>query len=377
MNNDDFSLRQRIRIGSLAAICIFCLCIRATPAYASGLGDMVNLVLSSIVTAALYLVIAVLDRAGDLLLSVMSRDIGVLEEMGLVKGFEAFADAVKLLAVGLAVLLFVCGIYSLITAPLRGKEQAETVAVTVARGFFIPFAVFSKDIFLWAFSLVQNIYRGFLADYSAMADSRFKVDFLTKTFSVDNLGSLPEGTFVSTGPVTDTVRIIVTYLLVILVLWNFLMLILEITQRFVILLVYIYLSPMRAACGANAATSDILKRSIKSFAVGSVLYLFNIWTVGIALSLLGYASNGGLVSFGRSGNVLWALIAYGFIKAAQQLDDIFNRVSADNTTLSGNPLSEILAMRGLWRVAGSAAGRVGTFLSSGSSSGGGGNADEI
>ena len=123
MKDDRLLLRQRIRIGSFTAVCIFCLCVRATPAFASGLGDMVNLVFSSIVTAALYLVIAVLDRAGDLLLSVMSRDLNVLEEMGLAKGFEAFADAVKLLAVGLAVLLFARGIYSLITAPVRGKEQ--------------------------------------------------------------------------------------------------------------------------------------------------------------------------------------------------------------------------------------------------------------
>ncbi len=348
METDKRYRKTKWRCAAALSVMTAAAVIVAFPAWAAGTADIVNMIVSRAVTAVLYMVIGVLNAMGDLMLSVMAVDIRRLEDLEILSAFETFNGAVRLLGMSLAALFFLRGMYSMLTAPLRGKDPPETPARVLMRGIFIPLSYFSKDIFLFLFEKVQGIYTAFLTGYSDRWEGGLRISFLEDTFGEPVFEfARPAAAEGAAGPVAGAVSIILSYALILIILWNFLSLILEITQRFVILLVYVYLSPLAIACGGSRTAEGVLLRSAKVFLSGSLLYILNVWVVGISLSLLSFARNGGLAMTGTAGMTIWAMVTYGFIKAAQRLDDIFSSVRATNPRLSGDPVSEILGMRGV------------------------------
>lgn len=124
---------------------------------------------------------------------------------------------------------------------------------------------------------------------------------------------------------TGLISILLAILMLIIIGINFFKLALEMVQRYVIIAVICILSPLAFAAGACQETRDIAKRWFRMFWSQGVLLFLNVWCIGISLQCMINVQS-------YSGDILiWALITYGFIKVAMQLDDILKNAGLDIT----------------------------------------------
>lgn len=119
---------------------------------------------------------------------------------------------------------------------------------------------------------------------------------------------------------------ILALLIIILIAVNFFKLALEMVQRYVILAFICVLSPLAFSTGSNQETSQIAKQWFRMFWSQGVLLFLNVWCIAIGKQAL--------VSIGdKSADdiLIWALVTYGFLKVALQLDDILNNAGLSIT----------------------------------------------
>lgn len=126
-------------------------------------------------------------------------------------------------------------------------------------------------------------------------------------------------------------------ILLILILFSFVKLLLEIVERYVVTFVLVYLSPLASATLASSATSGIYKKFITMFFSQCLLLLLNVWCLRMAcsgMSLSGYEG---------SALVIPLLLCYAFLRVSAKMDSYINQLGL-NAAITGNGLgAEIMA----------------------------------
>lgn len=328
--------------------CIIALFIGITPTFASAIGDLLISVLGWLISGISMLLLGLIETVANLFLSVMAIDLSQLESMGFFRGFNEFVVGIRLIAVTLASVSLLWQLFAVFFGPFVGTKQISSIGNIVSRALiFIPLTYLVQPLAMDTLRMFQDIYNGFFAVYRANPGGAFSFMSLSQiinpeTFLSDlgiSLSSVFNGEI---SPLADVVSILISCIFMILITWNFVKLLLEMTQRFVVMLVYVYLSPLASACGVGPNSISISKQALTLFVSSGVLWILNVWSVGIALSLFG--SVGSAMTAGATGFFLWAVVTYGFLKIAQQLDDIFTSVGATNVRFSGSLLDDLVSM---------------------------------
>lgn len=126
-------------------------------------------------------------------------------------------------------------------------------------------------------------------------------------------------------------------IMLILIIFSFVKLLLEIVERYVVTFVLIYLSPLASATLASSSTSGIYKKFIAMFFSQCLLLLLNVWCLRMAcsgLSLSGYEGSGLIVPL---------LLCYAFLRVSAKMDSYINQLGL-NAAITGNGLgAEIMA----------------------------------
>lgn len=330
------------------ACCIVALFVGITPAFAGAIGDLLISVLGWLISGISMLLLGLIETVANLFLHVMAIDLSQLEAKGFFRGFNEFVVGIRLIAVTLASVSLLWQLFTIFFGPFVGAKQISSVGNIVSRALiFIPLTYLIQPLAMDTLRMFQDIYTSFFDVYKANPNGVFSFVSLSQainpeTFLTDlgiRLSSVFDGEI---SPLADVVSILISCVFMILITWNFVKLLLEMTQRFVVMLVYVYLSPLATACGVGPNSISITKQAMTLFASSGVLWILNVWSVGIALSL--FSSVGSAMTAGATGFFLWAVVTYGFLKIAQQLDDIFSAVGATNVRFSGSLLDDIVSM---------------------------------
>lgn len=133
--------------------------------------------------------------------------------------------------------------------------------------------------------------------------------------------------------------ILIALVMVLMIGINYIKLALEMVQRYLIVAVICVLSPLAFATGSNQETIDISKKWFRMFWSQCVLLFLNVWCV--------YVVREGMMAIGdKKANqlLIWGLIVYGFIKVAQQLDDLLQNAGLSITRQTSGMLEDFLMM---------------------------------
>lgn len=329
------------------------------PAFAGATADLLMSILGIIITAISGIIIGILEIILNILLLIMATNVSDLEAWGLLAGFDSFSGIIRAIAIGIASLVVLWQLTTILFGPYLDAKQEKSVGSIFARTLiFIPLTYVIQPIAFTAFSEMQKIYTAILDGYWAASGTGFVIQLSNQinvdTFLKDMLTTAASGA----TPVSAALAIfdglsaafqamistIIATGFMVLILWNMLKLIFEIVQRFVIMIVYVYLSPLAAACGV-VGNGEIPKKSLAVFISSGVLWILNVWCVGVGCSLI--KAYGTSMTNGIMGVFTWGFVTYGFLKIAQQLDDVFNAVGATNVRLSGSLLDDLLSLKHL------------------------------
>lgn len=224
------------------------------------------------------------------------------------------------------IVLALMGILANMIYTAQGNKKAETpgrMFVGIVTSGVLMFI--AQDLM---YLLFDSVVQPLTAEFSDALDNSSLLSSSTGLFNF--IGT----TFIQ-GFSNGLISILLAIIMLIIIGVNFFKLALEMVQRYVIIAVLCILSPLAFAAGACQETRDISKRWFRMFWSQAVLLFLNVWCIGISLQcMINVQSYGGDI-------VIWALITYGFIKVALQLDDILKNAGLDITKQTSGLMEDI------------------------------------
>ena len=177
-----------------------------------------------------------------------------------------------------------------------------------------------------------------------------------------NAAGRPLGTYCSglVKGITDALSgtsMIAYLVLMIMLIFNFIKLLLEIVERYLVAFILMYLSPLSSAALASSATSGIYKKYVTMFISQCILIFLNLWCLKMTCSGMEFSAQNGqslLVSF---------LMVVAFLRIASKMDSYLNQLGL-NAAINGSGLGTELVATGAM------------LMRAGSKGGGGGSGSE-
>ena len=130
----------------------------------------------------------------------------------------------------------------------------------------------------------------------------------------------------SNGLTTIVAVVSVVGLLLLIILeislgWNYFKLLLETVERYIVVGVLCYTSPLAFSMGASKTTAPVFKSWCRMVGSQLLLLVMNVWFLrGFNSSVGQYMGNGGALSTGQGSIFLWLFCALAFLKTAQKFD---------------------------------------------------------
>ena len=169
---------------------------------------------------------------------------------------------------------------------------------------------YAKPIFLLALDIAR-------APYTALMDAT--MDPGSFTFAgVEQVLTNGLSTMVSTITVVGP---LLTIILMISLGWNYFKMLLECVERYVVVGVLCYTSPLAFSMGGSKTTNNVFKGWTRMVGSQLLLLVLNVWFLRAFNSTVGqFIGNGGALSTGQGSIFLWMFVALAFLKTAQKFD---------------------------------------------------------
>ena len=284
---------------------------------------------------------SIMDAISGLFLNALGTDMTAMEEY--FPFVSAAFDVMQYMAWALLFLICVWQLFRVFGGPITDAENPwQLVVRSCLFGVLVGYA---KPIF----TLVLDIAR---APYTALLD----VQLTGEDFTFAGLEEV-----ISNGLVTiaSTITVIAPLLLLILLIsvgWNYFKLLLETVERYIVVGVLCYTSPLAFAMGGSKATSQIFASWCRMVGSQHLLLVLNIWFLRAFNSSVGqYIANGGALTSGQGSIFLWFFCALAFLKTAQRFDSYLASLGLNVAqTGSSMGMEMVMAARVLSGVSGGA-----------------------
>lgn len=152
-----------------------------------------------------------------------------------------------------------------------GIEAEDPVKLSIRSVLFILLAYFSDDIISMALKIGGT-------PYAWIMDSELPAISFADFNSV---------MLVIIGACANGAVALITLILVIILAWNYLKLLLEAAERYVLLGVLIYTAPVAFSMGASQSTSNIFKSWCRMLGGQMLLLVMNAWCLRLFTSMVG------------------------------------------------------------------------------------------
>ena len=172
--------------------------------------------------------------------------------------------------------------------------------------------------------------------------------------------------------VITVVGLILMLILQISLGWNYFKLLLEVVERYIVVGVLCYTSPLAYCMGGSKATEPVFKSWCRMVGSQLLLLVLNVWFLRGFNSAVGqFIANAGATSTGQGNIFLWMFCALAFLKTAQKFDSYLAAMGL-NVAQTGSSMGMELLMsaRVLTGLGGSVRSAGSVFHSSASAPGG-------
>ena len=180
--------------------------------------------------------------------------------------YEVFVS----LAIGLILLIWVWNLFRNFGLGL-GSEAEDPVKLSIRAIFFILLVLYANEIINTLLQIGGTPYSWIMT--SALPDLSFA-----------NFASVM---LVIIGVCANGGVALIVLILILLLAWNYLKLLFEAAERYVLLGVLVYTAPVAFAMGASQATSNIFRSWCRMFAGQLFLLLMNAWCLRLFVSMVG------------------------------------------------------------------------------------------
>lgn len=171
--------------------------------------------------------------------------------------------------------------------------------------------------------------------------------------------------------IVSTVSVVGPILILILLIalgWNYFKLLLECVERYIVVGVLCYTSPLAFAMGGSKATSQVFKSWCRMVGSQLLLLVLNVWFLRAFDSSVGqFIGNGGALASGNGSVFLWLFCALAFLKTAQKFDSYLAAMGLNVAqTGSSMAMEMVMAARVLSGLGGGAKSAGSVFRTAGS-----------
>lgn len=247
-----------------------------------------------------------LDAVSGLFLEALGTDMTAMEEY-----FPFVTKAYGVMQVTAYAILILIVLWQLFRAFGGPITEAENPWHLVVRGAIFGFLIgYAKPIFSACLTIAR-------APYTSLMDlSMTGEDF---TFAgVEQALTNGLTTLVATASVVGLILILI---LLIALGWNYFKLLLETVERYIVVGVLCYTSPLAFSMGASKSTNNVFKSWCRMVGSQLMLLVMNVWFLrGFASSMGHFIGNGGALTTGKGSIFLWMFCALAYLKCAQRFD---------------------------------------------------------
>ena len=263
-------------------------------------------IFESIVNWVASIVTSIMDAVSGIFLNALGTDMTAIEQY-----FPFVTEAFSIFQYTAWALLFLITVWQLFRVFGGPVTEAENPWLLLVRSAIFAILIgYAKPIFLLALDIAR-------APYTALMDAT--MDPGSFTFAgVEQVLTNGLSTMVSTITVVGP---LLTIILMISLGWNYFKMLLECVERYVVVGVLCYTSPLAFSMGGSKTTNNVFKGWTRMVGSQLLLLVLNVWFLRALNSTVGqFIGNGGALSTGQGSIFLWMFVALAFLKTAQKFD---------------------------------------------------------
>lgn len=267
---------------------------------------MLDWIFEGIVNWVSGIVSQMMDAVSGLFLETLGTDMVAMEEY-----FPFVEKAYSIMQYSAWAILFLITVWQLFRVFGGPITEAENPWILIARSALFALLIgYAKPIFL----LVLDIAR---APYTALME----VSMTAEDFTFAGVEQALTNGLTTIVSIVSVVGLLLLVILEISLGWNYFKLLLETVERYIVVGVLCYTSPLAYSMGASKATSTVFKSWCRMVGSQLLLLVMNVWFLrGFNSSMGQFIGNGGALSTGQGSIFLWLFCALAFLKTAQRFD---------------------------------------------------------
>ena len=293
---------------------------------------MLDWIFEAIIDWVARTVTSLMDAVSGLFLNALGTDMTAMEEYFPFVS-RAF-DIMQYTAWALLFLILVWQLFKSFGGPIT--EAEEPWGLVLRSGLFALLIYFAKPIFLYVLDIAR-------APYTALMD----VTMTGEDFSFAGIEAVLKNGLVQYVSNMSVVGAFLQIILLIALGWNYFKLLLEVVERYVVVGILCYTSPLAYSMGGSKATGQVFKSWCRMVGSQLLLLVMNVWFLrAFNTSVAQYVVNGGALSNGRGNVFLWLFCAIAFLKTAQRFDSYLASIGLNVAqTGSGMGMELLMAAR--------------------------------
>lgn len=267
---------------------------------------MLDWIFEGIVTWVSSVVTQLMDAVSGLFLNALGTEMTAMEEY-----FPFVAKAFSVMQYTAWAILFLITVWQLFRIFGGPVTDAENPWVLIARSAIFALLIgYAKPIFLITLQIAR-------APYTALMD----VTMTAEDFTFAGIENVLKNGLTTLVSIASVVGLLLLIILEIALGWNYFKLLLEVVERYIVVGILCYTSPLAYSMGASKATVPVFRSWCRMVGSQLLLLVMNVWFLrGFNSSMGQYAANGGALSTGQGSIFLWLFCALAFLKTAQKFD---------------------------------------------------------
>ena len=267
---------------------------------------MLDWIFEGIVTWVSSIASELMDAVSRVFLDALGTDMGAME------GYFPFVtkafEVMQYMAWAVLFLITVWQLFRVFGGPITEAENPWQLLLRSA--LFALLVGAARPIFTMALDIAR-------APYTALMEVSMEVEDFT-------FAGIEEALKNGLTTIVSTVTIVGPILILILLIalgWNYFKLLLECVERYIVVGVLCYTSPLAYAMGGSKATNQVFKSWCRMVGSQLLLLVLNVWFLRAFDSSVGqFIGNGGALASGGGSVFLWLFCALAFLKTAQKFD---------------------------------------------------------
>ena len=314
---------------------------------------MLDWIFEGIVTWVSSIASQLMDAVSRVFLDALGTDMDAME------GYFPFVtkafEVMQYMAWAVLFLITVWQLFRVFGGPITEAENPWQLLLRSA--LFALLVGAARPIFTMALDIAR-------APYTALMEVSMEAEDFTFAGIEEALKS-GLTTIVSTVSVVGPILILI---LLIALGWNYFKLLLECVERYIVVGVLCYTSPLAYAMGGSKATNQVFKSWCRMVGSQLLLLVLNVWFLRAFDSSVGqFIGNGGALAGGGGSVFLWLFCALAFLKTAQKFDSYLAAMGLNVAqTGSSMAMEMVMAARVLSGLGGGAKSAGSVFRSGGS-----------